>query len=78
MRRSKRNSRIKSDLRTCEKKLRKVLEVEEKQSSSNQIELLSTYTSKMMKATQKGVVKKETAGRKISRLSSQVHRSLNP
>ena len=39
-------------------------------------ELLSKYTSQMMKAAQKGVFNKATASRKIARLSAQVHKAI--
>ncbi len=39
-------------------------------------ELLSKYTSQIMKAAQKGALSKQTASRKIARLSAQVHKAL--
>ena len=65
------NSARKSKVRTGEKTLLKA--IKDKDTKTIQT-LLSTYTSQMMKAAQKGVFSKSTAARKISRLSAQIHK----
>lgn len=65
--RTARNTNVKSTVKTFEKKLMKALESK----SADAKELLKEYTSKMMKAVNKGVIKKETASRKIGRLSTR-------
>ncbi len=69
-RKNKVNSARKSTVRTSEKTLLKA--INEKDSTTAK-SLLPDYVSKMMKAAQKGAFSKQTASRKISRLSSQVH-----
>ena len=68
-----RNKSIRSLVRTLEKKILKVLDSNSKDSLG---ELLRVYTSKISKAVTKGVVKKTTASRKISRLSAKIFKSL--
>jgi small subunit ribosomal protein S20 len=68
------NTARKSRVRTGEKTLLKA--VKEKDTTAIKT-LLSDYTSKMMKAAQKGVFSKQAAARKISRLSAQIHKVLN-
>ncbi len=65
------NSRTKSRVRTFEKKLRKALEEGDKE---NAPALLLKFVSTMDRAAQKGVFHKNTADRKKSRLSAQVHK----
>ena len=67
------NSNRKSKVRTGEKSLLTALK---KKDIKLVQELLSSYTSQMMKAAQKGVFNKATASRKIARLSAQVHKAL--
>lgn len=67
------NSSRKSKVRTGEKNLLSALK---KKDLKLVQELLSSYTSQMMKAAQKGVFNKMTASRKIARLSAQVHKAL--
>ena len=67
------NTSRKSKVRTGEKTLLSALK---KKDMKTVQELLSTYTSQMMKAAQKGVFNKATASRKIARLSAQVHKAL--
>lgn len=67
------NSNRKSKVRTGEKSLLTALK---KKDAKLVKELLSNYTSQMMKAAQKGVFNKATASRKIARLSAQVHKAL--
>ena len=45
----------------------------EKKEKREGSELLPIYTSKIMKAAQKGVIKRQTAARKISQMSSKLH-----
>jgi len=68
------NSARKSKVRTGEKSLLTALKNKD---TSLVKELLSTYTSQMMKAAQKGVFNKATASRKISRLSAQIHKAFS-
>lgn len=65
--RASRNSNVKSSVKTFEKKLLKAIETK----SADLKEQLSAYTSKIMSAVSKGTVKKQTAARKISRLSAR-------
>ncbi|MGZ3743299.1 MAG: 30S ribosomal protein S20 [Pseudobdellovibrionaceae bacterium] len=64
------NSKRKGTVRTEEKKLVKAI-------AANNVKelptLLSALTSKLTRAAQKGVFSKNTASRKISRLSARVH-----
>lgn len=69
------NTNRKSKVRTGEKTLVAALK---KKDVKLVTELLSKYTSQMMKAAQKGVFNKATASRKIARLSAQVHKALAP
>jgi small subunit ribosomal protein S20 len=63
------NKNRKSTVRTEEKKLIKALETKEVGALPA---LLSAFTSKLAKAAQKGVFTKNTASRKIGRLSARV------
>ena len=65
-----RNSQTKKTIRTFEKKLRTA--IAEKKSEDAQ-KLLLTYSSKMAKAAQKGILHSNNASRKISRVSKQVN-----
>ena len=67
------NSARKSKVRTGEKNLLVALKSKDTKLVK---ELLSSYTSQMMKAAQKGVFNKTTASRKIARLSAQIHKAL--
>ncbi len=67
------NTNRKSKVRTGEKSLMSAIQ---KKDSKAIPELLSYYTSQMMKAAQKGVFSKSTAARKISRVSAQVHKAV--
>ena len=65
--RETRNTQMKSSVKTFEKKLTKAMEAK----SADVKELLKAYTSKVMQAVSRGALKKETASRKISRLSTR-------
>ena len=67
------NTSRKSKVRTGEKSLLTALKTKDVKAVQ---ELLSSYTSQMMRAAQKGVFNKATASRKIARLSAQVHKAL--
>lgn len=67
------NSSRKSKVRTSEKSLLTAIKAKDAKMVK---ELLSNYTSQMMKAAQKGVFAKTTASRKIARLSAQVHKAI--
>ncbi len=67
------NTARKSKVRTGEKSLMSAIQ---KKDAKAIPALLSYYTSQMMKAAQKGVFSKSTAARKISRISTQIHKAL--
>ena len=68
------NTRRKNSTRTHEKNLMKALaEKKVKEIPA----LLSAYVSQIAKAAQKGVFKRETASRKIGRLSARVQQVLS-
>ena len=69
------NSSRKNAVRTFEKKLTKALEAK---SVSELPTLLKNFASQIMKAAKTGVFKKETAARKISRLSKKVSATVAP
>jgi small subunit ribosomal protein S20 len=73
VRKNKVNTARKSKVRTGEKSLTSALK---KKDAKAIPELLSKYTSQIMKAAQKGALSKQTASRKIARLSAQVHKAL--
>jgi small subunit ribosomal protein S20 len=67
--RRQRNRSVKSKLKTLEKKLRAA-----KDSGDDSInELMRQNQSALQKASQKGIIHKNTASRKISRLSKLIH-----
>jgi small subunit ribosomal protein S20 len=68
VKRNTRNNNVQSAVRTFEKNLHKAIDAK----SKDVAEHLKAYTSRIMSAVTKGVVKKETAARKISRLSARV------
>ena len=70
--RNARNNSRRSTVKTLEKALEKGLEAKAKEIP----EMLRAYTSAMMKAAGKGIFKKETASRKIGRLSARVSQLL--
>ena len=74
VRKNKVNTERKSKVRTGEKSL---LNAIQKRDLKAIPQLLSYYTSQMMKAAQKGAFSKTTASRKIARLSAQVHKALS-
>ncbi len=65
--RAARNTAAKSTVKTFEKKLLKAIETK----SADVKEQLRLYTSKVMAAVSKGAIRKETASRKIGRLSAR-------
>ncbi|MGZ3725836.1 MAG: 30S ribosomal protein S20 [Pseudobdellovibrio sp.] len=73
VRKNKVNSERKSKVRTGEKSLLTAIQKKDLKAIP---QLLSYYTSQMMKAAQKGAFSKTTASRKIARLSAQVHKAL--
>lgn len=62
------NSARKSTVRTAEKKLVKAIEAKDMTALP---ELLKNFTSQVMKAAKTGAIKKQTAARKVSRLSTR-------
>lgn len=69
VKREGRNNQSKSAVKTFEKK---VLKAVENKSAAEALAALKEFTSKIMSASSKGVIKKETASRKISRLATRV------
>ncbi len=69
IRKNKVNTSRKNMVRTHEKNLEKALAAKDAKSLP---ELLKTFTSQIMKAAQRGLFKKETASRRIGRLSARV------
>ena len=63
------NNARKSTVKTVEKSLVKAIQAKDLKALP---ELLKKFTSSVMKAAKTGVIKKETASRKISRLSTRV------
>lgn len=68
VRRTGRNASIKNSVRTFEKHLVKAIETKAKDVETH----LRTFTKQLMQAVSKGAYKKQTASRKISRLSTRV------
>ncbi len=64
-----RNAQTKKSIRTFEKKLRTAIADNKSDDAKS---LLLSYTSKMAKAAQKGILHANNASRKISRLSKHV------
>ena len=69
IRKTSRNSRIKSTVRTFEKGLRKAIS-EKKMDEAKK--LMISFSSEIDKAAQKGIVHANNAARKVSRLAKQV------
>lgn len=72
LKRRTRNIEIKSRLRTLVKKTRQAIEAKNSEAAASQIK---TVNKALGKAVSKGVVKKNTASRWLSRLSRSAHRS---
>lgn len=68
------NTRRKSTVRTSEKGLLKALT---DKNVKDLPQLLKDFTSEMMKAASKGVLKRETVARKIGRLSTRVQAAIS-
>ena len=62
------NSARKSYVKTVEKKLVKAIEAKDMKALPA---LVAAFSSQVMKAAKTGIIKKETASRKISRLSAR-------
>jgi len=69
VKRTARNTQVLSAVKTFEKK---VLKAVENKSAKDAATALRDFTSQVMTAVSKGVLKKETASRKVSRLSTRV------
>jgi len=67
--RRERNTAVKSDLKTQLKKFESVLESKDANAAQ---QVLRETEAKLRKAASKGVMKKETVSRKVSRLSKRV------
>ncbi len=72
VRRNSRNSQVKASVKTFEKNLVKGIEAKSKELPA----LLQAFVKKSMSAASKGVLRKETVSRKISRLSVRVQNAL--
>ena len=70
--RTEHNTTLRSRMRTEIKKLEKAIEAGEKKTIGSQF---VTTMSMLHKAASKGIIKKETASRKISRLSSRIKKA---
>lgn len=68
--RAARNKKIKSDLAALIRKVRRMVEKEDR---AKALEWLKQATKKIDKAVQKGIIKKNTAARKKSRLAKAVN-----
>lgn len=71
LKRRTRNIETKSRLRTLMKKARQAIEAKNSEAAASQIQ---TVNKALGKAVSKGVVKKNTASRWLSRLSRSAHR----
>lgn len=69
LRRNAINSKTMSEVRTAEKKVRKAIDAKSKDDANKS---LAEFMSVITKAAQKGRMKRETASRRISRVSTQV------
>lgn len=69
LKRNERNTVVKSDLKTQLKKFESVLESKDVNSAQ---EVLRETEAKLRKAASKGLIKKENASRKVSRISKRV------
>ena len=69
IKRNARNTKVISTVKTFEKRVLKAIENKSKKDAAL---ALREFTSKVMSASVKGSLKKETASRKIGRLSSRV------
>ena len=68
------NLKIREDLKTLIKKIKKAIDVKE---SKDKIEaMLKTAQKSLDKAVQKGIIKKNTGSRKLSRLIAAYHKSI--
>ena len=64
------NTRTKAGVRTIEKKVRTAVTAGDKETA---LKTLLTFSSRMDKAAKKGLFHKNTASRKVSRLSSLIN-----
>lgn len=69
LKRNARNTVVKSDLKTQLKKFESVLETKDANTAQK---VLRETEAKLRKAASKGLIKKETASRKVSRISKRV------
>lgn len=68
LRKTARNNMAKKAVKTAEKRVLTNLSTK----AAEATEALREYTAKMMKAVSKGIMKKQTASRKIARVSKRV------
>ena len=69
IKRNARNTTVKSAVKTFEKKVIKAID---SKSTADATTALREFTSKIMSAVSKGALKKTSASRKVSRLSTRV------
>jgi small subunit ribosomal protein S20 len=69
--RARRNKNVKADIKTILKKSRKAIDAKAKDSES----LVKDTIKKFDKAAQKGIIKKNTAARKKSRLMKKLNKT---
>ena len=69
LKKRERNTVVRSDLKTQLKKFESVLESKDANSAQ---QILRETEAKLRKAASKGLIKKETASRKVSRISKRV------
>ena len=69
LKKNERNTVVKSDLKTQLKKFESVLESKDANAAQ---QVLRETEAKLRKAASKGLLKKETASRKVSRISKRV------
>ena len=74
LKRRTRNSQAKSTVRTWEKKLRAAVASKDTKAAQ---EIFHTFTSKIDKAAQKGIVHVKAASRKVGRISAQISALVN-
>lgn len=72
LKRTARNSQIRSTVKTWEKRLLKAAQ----EKSADVKSLLAGYSSQIMSAVSRGALKKETASRKLGRVTVQVNKTL--
>lgn len=76
LKRRERNRSVRARVTTCKKTLLEALGGKKKKDQANLTGLLTQFESEMMQAARKGVYKKHTASRHVSRMHVAVHKAL--